>query len=197
MNDSELLKHYLSLREREAYQWNLSPRSLYLELESRDFLQRHYHPIDNTSVCNVGIGVGEWDDFLGFFIHGFGHLTSIDIDSEICEMFKYRQQREGHINPAQVVCEDFTCCSLPFDTFDLVTFIGSTLSQMNKSKEALHKTHEILKPDGKLFIMNFHHSISLDQMTELLMSAGFKVEVVEEFVRYPSVKFYCLLSKKS
>ena len=65
MNDQTLLNYYLSLREREAYKWNLSPKSLYLELETRDFFSRHYHPSSPVKACNVGIGVGEWDDFLG------------------------------------------------------------------------------------------------------------------------------------
>ncbi|KHF37224.1 hypothetical protein CM49_00730 [Paenibacillus sp. P1XP2] len=37
MNDANLLQYYLNMREPEAYQWNLSAQSLYLELETRDF----------------------------------------------------------------------------------------------------------------------------------------------------------------
>lgn len=37
MDDQNLLNFYLHMREKEAYQWNLSPASLYLELETRDF----------------------------------------------------------------------------------------------------------------------------------------------------------------
>lgn len=197
MNDQDLLKYYLSLRESEAYEWNLSPRSLYLELETRDFLKRHYKPSNNINVCNVGIGIGEWDDYLGYLINGYGHLTSIDIDREICNLFQYRQQREGHINPSQVVCDDYTCSTLQINTYDLVTIIGSTLNQIGKNKEVLHKTYAILKPGGKFYVMNFKDNTSLAELTELAISAGFEMDIVEEFDRYPSVSFYCLFLKKS
>ena len=38
MSDQNLLNYYLNMRVPEAHQWNTSPRSLYLELETRDFL---------------------------------------------------------------------------------------------------------------------------------------------------------------
>lgn len=42
MTDQKLLQFYLNMREPEAYRWNMSPKSLYLELETRDFLLRHF-----------------------------------------------------------------------------------------------------------------------------------------------------------
>jgi len=141
MNDQTLLNYYLSLREREAYKWNLSPKSLYLELETRDFFSRHYHPSSPVKACNVGIGVGEWDDFLGYYLEGIGHLTSVDMDPEICRIFQLRQRMEGHSNPSRVVCEDFLAYKQP-NAFDLLTIIGSTLNQMGKTQQALTKAHE-------------------------------------------------------
>lgn len=44
---------------------------------------------------------------------GCGSLTSVDIKPGICELFAYRQRREGHPNPATVVCADIMADTLP------------------------------------------------------------------------------------
>ncbi|WP_370636222.1 class I SAM-dependent methyltransferase [Cohnella sp. CFH 77786] len=87
------------------------------------------------SVCNIGIGTGDWDDFLGYELNGYGHLTSIDIDREICDLFQYRQLREGHNNPSEVVCCDFLSNSIDDKSFDLITIIGSTMNQIGNYGE--------------------------------------------------------------
>ena len=96
MNDEKLLSYHLSLRDPEAGAWNLSPQNLYLEMMSRDFLKRNLELFDGIQICNIGIGVGEWDDYLGYISKDFGRVTSVDIDQEICSIFEYRQKREGH-----------------------------------------------------------------------------------------------------
>lgn len=204
MNDQELFQYYLAMREQEPHQWNLSPKSLYMELETRDFLTRNYQPVaaDSSSpgtsikACNIGIGVGEWDDFLGYFIAGKGQLTSVDINREICEVFKYRQQREGHTNPSHVVCEDFTRASLPENEYDLVTIIGSTLQESGKTKEVFAKTHEIMKVDGYLFVMNLEKYSSFQATLDSLQAASFVLETSEKFNRFSGVEFYCLGLRK-
>lgn len=74
------------------------------------------------------------------------------------------------------MCVDFTCCTLQINTYDLFTIIGSTLNQIGKNKEVFHKTHAILKPGGKLYVMNFKGNISLVE----------QVDIVEEFYRTES-----------
>ncbi|WP_145329992.1 hypothetical protein [Paenibacillus xylanexedens] len=59
MDDQNLLNFYLHMREKEAYQWNLSPASLYLELETRDFLTKYFNVFSGMKALNIGIGVGE------------------------------------------------------------------------------------------------------------------------------------------
>ncbi|WP_020615507.1 class I SAM-dependent methyltransferase [Paenibacillus daejeonensis] len=190
MEDRVLLEYYLSLRDREAYQWNLSPRSLYVELETRDFLHRHYKPTVGSKVCNVGIGVGEWDDFLGYYLEGKGQLTSIDIDSEICDVFKLRQKKEGHSNPSEVICGDFLRSNEQACGFDLLTIIGSTMHQVGKSQQLLARAHKALKDDGLLYLMNFEKYLSKEQALHALQAAGFFVKTVEEHHRYPGMDFY-------
>lgn len=195
MDKQKLLNYYLSLREREAYRWNLSPRSLYLELETRDFLTRHYKPSLGIKACNVGIGVGEWDDFLGYFLEGNGQLTSMDIDTEICELFELRQRMEGHSNPSKVICADFLSYLQPAE-FDLLTLIGSTLNEIGDPEQTLAKACEILKNNGLLFIMNLEKYLQRDEINRMLRHAGFAVEVVEAYDRYPGIQFYCILARK-
>ncbi|KAA8787090.1 hypothetical protein ABIE27_003390 [Paenibacillus sp. 4624] len=57
MEDRSLLDFYLRMKETEAYQWNLSPASLYLELETRDFLAKYFDVFSGMNALNVGIGV--------------------------------------------------------------------------------------------------------------------------------------------
>jgi len=196
MNDQNLLNYYLSLREREAYQWNLSPRSLYLELETRDFFRRHIQPTSSINACNVGIGVGEWDDFLGYVLQGKGQLTSIDIDAEICELFRYRQRREGHTNPSEVICADILTYPIPPNSFHLFTMIGSTLTEIGNPKQALYKAHEALAEDGFLFVMNFERNITKNECVFILEQLSFSIEAVEAFSRYPNTEFYCIAARK-
>lgn len=91
MNDQDLLNFYLNMREKEAYQWNLSPAGLYLELGTREFLAKHFDVFSGMNALNVGIGVGEWDDYIGYLITGSGCLTSIDIGSALHETGAYRK----------------------------------------------------------------------------------------------------------
>jgi hypothetical protein len=116
------------MREKEAYQWNLSPASLYLELETREFLTKHFNVFNGMKALNIGIGVGEWDDYIGYLLNDAGSLTSIDIDS--------------------VICEDFLTCELPQDHYDLVTMIGSALQETGEYRKGLQKISEVLKPNA-------------------------------------------------
>ncbi|WP_199618091.1 methyltransferase domain-containing protein [Paenibacillus alkalitolerans] len=198
MNDQQLLRYYLNIREPEAYQWNLSPRSLYLELETRDFLTRNFKVYNGMKACNIGIGigVGEWDDFLGYFLKGYGQLTSVDIDQEICEIFSFRQQREGHTNPSNVTCGDFLACMLPKMEYDLVTMIGSALREIGKYRNTLEKISEIMKPNGHLMFMDFDKYHKKDELLGVLHELNLELERLEEYNRYPSVGFYCMKIRK-
>jgi hypothetical protein len=68
LNDQQLLEYYLNMREPEAYEWNSSPRSIYIEYITRDYISSNFDFFEGMKVCNVGIGVGEWDDYLGFLL---------------------------------------------------------------------------------------------------------------------------------
>lgn len=192
MTDQKHLQFYLNMREPEAYRWNMSPKSLYLELETRDFLLRHFEAAPGMKACNIGIGVGEWDDFLGYFLHGCGQLTSIDIDPGICECFIYRQKREGHLNPSTVRCDDFLTCPLPIREYDLVTMIGSALNEIGAYRKTLTKICDILKPSGHLMYMDLVKYHRKEELLDILDVLKLKLETIEEYERYPSIGFYCM-----
>lgn len=192
----KLLGHYLMLREPDSYQWNMSPRSLYLELETRDFFARNFVFQKGMNVCNIGIGVGEWDDYLGYLLKDFGQLTSVDMDKDICEIFSLRQQREGHLNPSYVICSDFLKCEFSLRSFDLITIIGSTLNEVGVYRKTFERVSNLLKPGGHLFYMDLHKYNAKEKLLGMLPELDMDVEVSEEYDRYPSIRFYCIKIKK-
>lgn len=172
MNDEKLLSYYLSLRDPEAGAWNLSPQNLYLEMMSRDFLKRNLELFDGIQICNIGIGVGEWDDYLGYISKDFGRVTSVDIDQEICSIFEYRQKREGHPNPSRVVCEDILHTSLQPKSFHVVTIIGSTMHEIGNYPDTLEICFRLLKDNGFLFYMDLERFNAMDLFNNWVSAAG-------------------------
>jgi protein-L-isoaspartate O-methyltransferase len=123
-DDSKLLDHYL---ERGHQRWNVSLAAAYLDYEMRRYVTERMPLRRPLRVCNVGIGVGLWDDWLGHLVGGV--ITSVDIDRDICELFALRQRRERHPYPARVVCGDVLAGALHGEPFDVITCIGSTLGE--------------------------------------------------------------------
>ena len=155
MDDKRLLNFYLARGGAEAQRWNLSPENLAAELAGRRLLQKWVRPTRGLEVCNVGIGVGEWDDFLGYWLAGRGKLTSVDNDKGVCDVFRYRQRRERHPNPSRVLCRDLLAKPAASGTFDLVTLIGSTASETGAFHAAVGGCFRLLKPGGRLFYTDF------------------------------------------
>lgn len=196
MDDQKLLQFYLALGGPEAGPWNLSPRSAYLEYRLRTWLEGYLLPSSGIEVCNIGIGVGFWDDFLGYHILGHGRLTSIEIDSEICEVFGYRQKREGHPNPARVLCMDILSEDIPKERFDFVTLIGSTASEAGDHERLLFQTTRLLKAGGFLFYSDFSEKHPAEKFRALSGALGVEILVHEEDARFSDMLFYFFLAKK-
>ena len=152
--EEQLLQYYLLLKTpipEGGAEWNLSPEYHYLfGFAVRDFLRRFYTPFQGIQVCNVGIGAGDWDDFLGYWLKNWGTLTSIDIVEWLCSLFAYRQKRERHPNPSRVVNDDILNTSLPHAAFDLVTIIGSTAKETGNPHGALDRCFDLVKLGGHL-----------------------------------------------
>lgn len=101
-------------------------------------------------LCNVGIGVGLWDDWLGYVVGA--EITSVDRDREICEVFALRQRRERHPYPARVICGDVLLGALNGEVLDVITCIGSTLHESGAPDELRRGLTAALAPTGRLII---------------------------------------------
>ncbi|MBX2798273.1 MAG: class I SAM-dependent methyltransferase [Myxococcales bacterium] len=167
--------------------WRLSPERLYLDCWTRAFLQEHVEPAQCPTVCNVGIGIGEWDDWLGLWALGHGELVSVDIDEVVVRTFEERQRTERHPNPARVIHADLLQASL--GPFDLVTVVGSTLHETHAPARALACAKAWVKPDGLLFATILHH---MGDPHRLMRGIG-RVRATATFTELPGAKFTAVL----
>lgn len=150
-DDSLLLDHYLA-RGREA--WNTSTDAAWLDYQLRDWVEALIPPRAPRIVCNVGIGVGLWDDWLGHILGRRDHLVSVDRDLAVCRTFAMRQARERHPLLSQVVCGDILHGVLPAGMFDLITVVGSTLDEIDTARrgDAIDALMRALTSRGRLIL---------------------------------------------
>jgi SAM-dependent methyltransferase len=198
--EQQLLQYYLLLTTpvpEGGAEWNLSPEYHYLfGFAVRDFLRRSYTLFHGIQVCNVGIGVGDWDDFLGYWLKDWGTLTSVDIVDELCTLFAYRQQRERHPNPSRVVNEDILHTSLPHAGFDLVTIIGSTPQETGNPKGALDRCFDLVKPGGHLLYMGTTEIAPASWFAQYLQPTAYVIERQELFDYFPQMVGHAFLVRK-
>lgn len=157
--DAELLEHYLQ-RGREP--WNVSVEAAWLDFELRTFVLARLPAQRPLSVCNVGIGVGLFDDWLGHVIGA--PITSVDRDPAICRIFEIRQRRENHPHPARVVCGDVRDGVLRGMRFDVVTVVGSTLEESGDRGATKRALQEALAPGGILLVAEVGEGAALDRV---------------------------------
>lgn len=175
MDDRRLLGFYLARGAPEAQRWNLSIENLSAELACRRALTAWVRRRRGMRVCNVGIGAGEWDDFLGYWLEGFGRLTSIDRDRRACEVFRYRQAREGHPNPAKVARADAAGAPAA-GRFDLATLVGSTAAESGGPRALLPACLRLLKGRGRLFYMGLGPLEAPGGALQAARAAGARIE---------------------
>ena len=195
-NDAGLLNFYLELHNPESYYWNMSPESLYIEHITRQYLKNNITAHTGMKACNIGIGVGEWDDYLGYWLDGKGSLTSVDIDADICEMFRYRQARERHPYPSMVVSMDILHSTLPNNHFDLVTIIGSTVKQIGEYQKALESCFSILGSNGFLLYMDFTRNHTENEFVRFIEDTPYQIEDLLIYDKYPQVRFFICTARK-
>jgi protein-L-isoaspartate O-methyltransferase len=144
-DDRALLAHYL---ERGHEPWNVSTEAAWLDFALRTYVEPRLPTHRPLAVCNVGIGVGLWDDWLGHLTAS--SITSVDRDPDICRIFEQRQQAERHPHPAQVVCGDVLHGILGAQRFDLITCVGSTLTESGDGAQVERILAQALAPEGRL-----------------------------------------------
>lgn len=190
MNHEErLLRYYLELRSPEAGEWNLSPACLHAELITRDYVRQSFALTDGLQVCNVGIGTGDWDDYLGYWLKNHGQLTSIDIDRDICDIFAYRQRREGHPNPASVLNKSIFDSDLPTGKYDLVTLIGSAVSETGDFERCIDGCMSLLKRDGQLMYMAHLKRTPVGQIEAYCRARKHPIEQLTRYDTYAEYPF--------
>lgn len=149
-NDRELLAHYISLG---AEPWNRSTEEKWYELEMRRFVEARLPARRPLATCNVGIGAGDWDDWLGDIVGDGGTLVSVDRDATTCRLFALRQARERHAHPSEVVCGDVLAGALGERRFDVITAVGSTLRENGARRGELERALlAALAPGGVLLL---------------------------------------------
>jgi len=153
-DQAALLAHYLA---RGHEPWNTSTDAAWLDFQLRDWVEPLIPARTPKRVCNVGIGVGLWDDWLGHVLGRRDRLISVDHDPEICRLFALRQARERHPLPAVVVRGDILSGVLPETTFDFITMVGSTLDEIGASgrESAIGALVGALNPGGRLIVAGF------------------------------------------
>lgn len=145
--DAELLVHYL---ERGAEPWNISLEAAWLDYELRAWVRPRLPAQFPVAACNIGIGVGCWDDWLGYELGT--SITSVDRDPAICRTFALRQRRERHPYPARVVCGDVCDGILGGHRFDVITIVGSTLAETGDRDELERSAVGALAPGGVVLV---------------------------------------------
>ncbi len=193
MDDARLLRFYLERGGPEA-RWNLSPECAYLDYRLHGWAAEQLLLGPCASVLNIGIGAGHWDDWLGYLLDGHGRLTSIDRDGAIADTLRYRQQREGHPNPARAHCVDVLRDRID-GRFDVVTLIGSTAAETGEWQTALAVASRALNPGGRLFYADFHHLSPPENFPPLAAELGLDVILHEEDRTLPGLGFYLFIAR--
>lgn len=181
MKDKEkaLLEAYAEIYGPEAGPWNLSYQNLYIEYLTRKFFEDNFEIREGIKVCNVGIGVGDWDRYLSYLLANKGQLTSIDIDQEICDVFESRLKIEKNPYEIEVTCKDVNEVSDRNEMYDIVTIVGSTLKESDEYNKTLNSCVRILKNGGVLLHMNVSKRASEDAFRNYCANFSLKIENYE------------------
>ena len=193
MDDSSLLNFYLEAHGPNAAPWNLSPRNGYAEYRMRQFLINFVPIRDGMAVCNVGIGAGYWDTFLSYWLGSHGTLTSLDNNPHCCDLYRYRQTREGNPFPTKVVCGDIRQSPLAAKSFDLVTIIGIEPSDSASFTSFLNGAFTLLKNSGLLLYWETSRRHSPSELEDHMKRKGCSIEKLETDTHYPNYPFFIVL----
>ena len=192
----DILEIYRELKSPEAQRWNLTHKNLYVEYNIRKFFSENINLKTCKSICNVGIGAGEWDDFLGYMSEGICRITSIDVDKNICCKFELRQNFESHPNPSIVLNDNVLNNNLMWESFDLVTVIGSTIAEIGNYELALSQCLKLLKKNGLIFYSDFYGFNEPVRFVEFTGNNRIIIHHHAEFREIESVKFYIFIAQK-
>jgi SAM-dependent methyltransferase len=198
MDDSRLLRIYAAVYGPEAGPWNLSPRRIYIDYQTRrhllELLETAFDGRSGLRVCNVGIGQGDWDLFLSYALSGRGSLTSVDLQTDICEMLSARLVAERHPNAIRILNEDILRTSLAPGSFDLVTAVGSTAAEGGDPWNFLDACLARLVPGGVLFLTAIADQVPRDDLDRYLSRLSVNLDIDALFEDH-EIPFYVLAAR--
>jgi SAM-dependent methyltransferase len=194
VTDEDLLRHYLD-RGGPGGRWNLSAEAAYFDYRTRDFLERHAERGVPYEVCNVGIGVGLWDDFLGYWVGDTGRVVSIDIDPLVAGLLCARQAREGHPHPCEVVCADAMGDAMRGGAFDLVTVVGATPSESGDPHGLIAAAVGLTRAGGQVMIAGLEELVPLGALERWFDELPIDDVIVDEDRRFPSLPFHLVVAR--
>lgn len=173
-----LLRTYSQMYAPEAGPWNLSVENKYLEYRFAQVFRDHFPVKEGAELCNIGIGAGAWDRSLSYQLKG-GTLTSIDMDPLCCRQLREGLRFEENPNAVEVLCADAMTLDLTGQC-DIVTLVGSTVTESGLGLRLLERAMTFLKPGGRLFYQSIGpEPESMDDVTRLAHRMGLSVSFYE------------------
>ncbi len=177
-----LLDTYARMYGPEAGPWNLSVENRYLEYRFAAFFEQHFPITEQTNICNIGIGAGEWDRYLSYRLRG-GSLTSIDRLELCCQQLRQRLCLEGNPNPVHILCADVMELTLS-ERFDIVTMVGSTLMEGEAGLRMLERAMELVRQDGAIYYQSLDGQEDCDAVIRTAHRYGMALDAMLEDEAY-------------
>lgn len=173
-----LLQTYSQMYGPEAGPWNLSAENYYLMYRFTEFFEKHFAVAGGTDICNIGIGAGEWDHYLSYKLKG-GTLTSIDRLEICCRQLKERLVCEGNPSRVKVICSDVMDLNLE-GQFDIVTMVGSTITESGIGLVLFEKVLGFVKPGGSVYFQSMEEDEDCNGVIQAALCKGLKLSAFLE-----------------
>lgn len=146
-------------------------------LNSLSFLE------DNFMAIDIGCGSGGWTIPLSKILEN-GKVYAIDIQGEPISALQGKLEHNNIRNVETMLANIEKGVKIPNNTFNFA-ILSNVLFQVDNKETALNETKRILKPDGRILIIDWkklsnvgpkEHAISREEMKELAQKNGFTLE---------------------
>lgn len=181
-----LLQTYSQMYAPEAGPWNVSVENKYLMYKFADFFEQHFPLTEHKTICNIGIGAGEWDIYLSYKLKS-GSLTSIDKLEVCCRQLQLRLLYEDNPNDVTVICSDVMALNLD-RRFDIVTMVGSTLIEGRIGVSLLEKAISFVTEGGSLYYQSIDETEDCNSIIQIAFHNGMRLGA---FLEDHSHGFHC------
>ena len=168
-----LLRTYSQMYGPEAGPWNVSVANKYLMYRFADFFEKNFRVREEDCICNIGIGAGEWDEYLSYQLRQ-GSLTSIDRLEICCRQLEQRLILEENPHKVRVICADAGELALE-GQFDIVTMVGSTVAESGMALALVEKAMDFVKEGGALYYQSMDSREDCDRVIRTAYGRGMKL----------------------